>query len=206
MKKIIIVILALMIIILGILVAVTINNKRKNDLIEENIIENNIDELSEKVTDECTDEWEYLEKQAKLELEANSLEEKISPNGSMTLKKYYKQCEHIINEYIDIPQELVNKTKGDLQESYENWEIEEFSSNNIILYREFDSSCGQHYILRNDNGKITIYLINENNEEEVFERTEISIDYLTESDKAQIENGIMVNGKEELYQIIEDFE
>ena len=77
---------------------------------------------------------------------------------------------------------------------------------NIILYREFESSCGQHYILRNDNGKITIYLINENDEEEIYEQTEISIEYLTQRDKEQIEQGIRVNGKEELYQIIEDFE
>lgn len=206
MKKGWIILVALGIIILGILVANAINSIRENDILAENIVENNIDELSEKVTDECTQEWENLERQAQIDIEANSAEEKISPTASMTLKKFYKQCEHAINEYIDISQELVNKTKNDLQEEYENWEIQQFSSNNIILYREFDSSCGQHYVLRNDNGKITIYLVNENNEEEVYEKTEISVEYLTEKDKAEIENGIRVNGKEELYQKIEDFE
>lgn len=206
MKKGLIALLALSIIIVGILTAIAINNKRQNDIKTENSIQNNISEISDKVTDECTQEWEYLEEQAKIELEANSSEEKISPSGSMTLRKYYKQCEHTINEYIDIPQELVNKSQEDLKERYINWEVQQFSSNNIVLYREFDSSCGQHYILRNDNGKITIYLINENNEEEIYEQTEISIDYLTETDKLEIQNGIRVNGKEELYQIIEDFE
>jgi len=206
MKKTLIIFLAIAIIIIGILTAISINKKRENNVVAENIIEDNVNDLSYKVTDECTEEWEYIQEQAKLELEANAVEEKISPNASMTLKKYYKQCDHTINEYIDISKELVNKTKEDLEEIYENWKIEQFSSNNIILYKEFDSSCGQHYILRNDNGKITIYLINENNEEEVYEKTEISIEYLTESDKAQIENGIRVNGNEQLYQLIEDFE
>lgn len=206
MKKVWIILGVLGVILLGILVANVINSRKENDILVENIIENNIDELSEKVTDECTQEWENLERQAQIDIEANSSEEKISPTGSMTLKKYYKQCEHTINEYIDIPQELVNKTKNDLQEEYENWEIQQFSSNNIILYREFDSSCGQHYILRNNNGKITIYLVNENNEEELYENTEISIEYLTDKDKEEIEKGIRVNGKEELYQKIEDFE
>jgi len=206
MKKTLIIFLAIAIIIIGILTAISINKKRENNVVAENIIEDNVNDLSYKVTDECTEEWEYIQEQAKLELEANAVEEKISPNASMTLKKYYKQCDHTINEYIDISKELLNKTKEDLEEIYENWKIEQFSSNNIILYKEFDSSCGQHYILRNDNGKITIYLIKNNNEEEVYEKTEISIEYLTESDKAQIENGIRVNGNEQLYQLIEDFE
>lgn len=206
MKKSWIILGVLGVILLGILLANALNSRRENDILVRNIIENDIDELSEKVTDDCTQEWEYLERQAKIDIEANSSEEKISPTGSMTLKRYYEQCEHTINEYIDIPQELVNKTKEDLQKQYENWEIEQFSSNNIILYREFDSSCGQHYILRNDNGKITIYLVTENNEEQIYEHTEISIEYLTDKDKAEIENGIRVNGKEELYQKIEDFE
>ena len=48
--------------------------------------------------------------------------------------------------------------------------------------------------------------INENNEEELYEETEIAIDYLTETDKVNIQNGIRVNGNENLNQVIEDFE
>ncbi len=54
--------------------------------------------------------------------------------------------------------------------------------------------------------KIAIYRINENNEEELYEETEIAIDYLTETDKVNIQNGIRVNGNENLNQLIEDFE
>ena len=121
-------------------------------------------------------------------------------------KKIYNECQHTINEYIDVPQKLVNGTEEDLKKEYQNWEIQKYSSNEIILYREFDSNCGQHFILRNDNGKITIYKINENNEEEVYEKTEISVEYLTETDKVEIQNGIRVNGVEELNQLLEDFE
>jgi len=133
-------------------------------------------------------------------------EEKISPNCRLTLKRYYTECQHTINEYIDISQSLVNATKKDLEKEYSNWEVKEYSSTEIVLYREFDSDCGQHFILKNDNGKITVYRINENNEEIEYQKTEISIDYLTETDKVQIQNGIRVNGIEELNQLIEDFE
>lgn len=204
MKKSWIIILVVAIIIIGIIAGLAIYNK--NEKSKNNIVENEINTISEKVTDECTEEYEELERQAKLDIETNSSEEKISPNCLITLKRYYNECQHTINEYIDIPQNLVNGTQEDLEKEYPNWEIQKYSSNEIILYREFDSNCGQHFILRNDNGKITIYKINENNEEEVYERTEISVEYLTETDKVEIQNGIRVNGIEELNQLIEDFE
>lgn len=204
MKKSWIIILVLAILIIGIIAGLAIykiDEKSKN-----NIVEKEINTVSEKVTDECTEEYEELEEQAKLDIETNSSEEKISPNCLITLKRYYNECQHTINEYIDIPQNLVNGTREDLKKEYPNWEIQKYSSNEIILYREFDSNCGQHFILRNDNGKVIIYKINENNEEEIYEKTEISVEYLTETDKVEIQNGIRVNGVEDLNQLIENFE
>ena len=204
MKKSWIIILVVAIIIIGIVAGLAIYNK--NEKTQNNIVENEINKVSEKVTDECTEEYEELERQAKLDIETNSSEEKISPNCLITLKRYYNECQHTINEYIDVPQNLVNGTQEDLEKEYPNWEIQKYSSNEIILYREFDSNCGQHFILRNDNGKITIYKINEEMKEEVYEKTEISVEYLTEKDKVEIQNGIRVNGVEELNQLLEDFE
>ena len=45
----------------------------------------------------------------------------------------------------------------------------------------------------------------ENGEEEI-EVTDISTEYLPETDKIQMENGIEVNGKQALNQLIEDYE
>lgn len=204
MKKSWIILLFVVVIIIGIIAGLAIYNK--NEKSQNNIIENEINKISEKITDECTEEYEELERQAKLDIETNSNEEKISPNCLITLKRYYNECQHTINEYIDVPQNLVNGTQEDLEKEYPNWEIQKYSSNEIILYREFDSNCGQHFILRNDNGKITIYKINEEMQEEVYEKTEISVEYLTETDKVEIQNGIRVNGVEELNQLLEDFE
>ncbi len=196
------IIIVFAIIIIGIIEGIIIYNKN----VKSSIVENEVNIVSEKITDDCIDEYENLEKESKLDIETNSNEEKISPNCLVTLKRYYNECKHTINEYIDIPQNLVNGTKEDVEKEYSNWEIQKYSSNEIILYREFDSNCGQHFVLKNDNGKITIYKINEEMQEEVYEKTEISIEYLTETDKIEIQNGIRVNGIEELNQLIEDFE
>ena len=135
-------------------------------------------------------------------------------------KDYYLECNYVTNTFNYHETLTFRFLEGtlfryqrdeiiepeDLEKEYPNWEIQKYSSNEIILYREFDSNCGQHFILRNDNGKITIYKINEEMQEEVYEKTEISVEYLSETDKGKISEGIKVNGIEELNQLLEDFE
>ena len=202
MKKIWMIIPIILVILIGIVVGRLIYNNNEKLANKNNIIQNEINIASEKVTDDCIEEYQEVQE----EVVANSQEEKISPNCLLILKKYYDECNHTINEYVDVPQDLVNGTEEDLKKEYPYWQIEKYSSNEIILYKEFNSNCGQHFVLREDEGKITVYKINENNEEEIYEKTEISVEYLSETDKGKISEGIKVNGIEELNQLLEDFE
>ena len=202
MKKIWMIIPIILVILIGIVVGRLIYNNNVKLANKNNIIQNEINIVSEKVTDDCTEEYQEVQE----EIATNSQEEKISPNCLLILKKYYDECNHTINEYVDVPQDLVNGTEEDLKKEYPYWQIEKYSNNEIILYKEFNSNCGQHFVLREDEGKITVYKINENNEEETYEKTEISVEYLSETDKGKISEGIKVNGIEELNQLLEDFE
>ena len=202
MKKILMIIPIILVILIGIVVGRLIYNNNEKLANKNNIIQNEINIASEKVTDDCIEEYQEVQE----EVVTNSQEKKISPNCLLILKKYYDECNHTINEYVDVPQDLVNGTEEDLKKEYPYWQIEKYSSNEIILYKEFNSNCGQHFVLKEDEGKITVYKINENNEEEIYEKTEISVEYLSETDKGKISEGIKVNGIEELNQLLEDFE
>lgn len=160
---------------------------------------------TEEIYDECTDEYEEMVKSNTLVEETSSEGEKISPNCSIIFKRHYNDCGHTIEQYASIPTELVNKTEEDLQKQYEGWTIEEFSRNQIILYREFDSECGEHYILREKDGKVAIYL-KTGDTEELVEETEIATEFLTQTDRIELQNGIEANGRVELNQLIEDYE
>ena len=205
MKKTFTIICIILIMLTGIIFGIIIFNRKDKTETNKGIEEaQETQKISKEITDECVDE--YIELSQVQEVEATSSEEKISPNCKLILKRYYKECEHLINEYIDVPESLVNKTRKEFEEQYKNWEIDKFTSTEIIIYREFESNCGQHYVLRNNEGKISIYKIDDNNEEKLLENTEISVEYLTEKDKVEIQNGIRVNGKEELNKRLEDFE
>ena len=101
---------------------------------------------------------------------------------------------------------MVNLTKRELQEKYNEWNIEEFSDTNIILKKESKDSCDEHFILKDKDGIVTVFKKDENGEEREYEITDISTEYLTDTDKINMKNGIEVNGIQNLNQLIEDFE
>ena len=41
-------------------------------------------------------------------IETNANEEKVSPNATLVIKKYYKECGHTTKDYAEIPEEMVN--------------------------------------------------------------------------------------------------
>lgn len=200
MNKVIVTIICIIVILGAMFTAIMISKPNDNEIANTNTTK----VADENILDDCTEEYEEMEN--KEMLEANSNEEKISPNCSFSLKTYYKGCKHTKNEYLELPDEIVNMNKQELQNKYNEWSIEKFASNEIILYKEADGECGEHYLVKEDKGKVVIYRILEDGSQREYERTEISIEYLTDTDKTNIEEGIKVNGKQELNQLIEDFE
>lgn len=170
----------------------------------ENIPETNI-YISEKIEDECTEEYKEEHEQQNTTA-VSSTEEKVAANAILVLKKYYKKCDHTINEYVELPQELVNLTKEQVQEKYADWEVIGFEKGKITLYKEFDDVCGEHFKLKVEDGKVVVYKENNDGSETLYEKTNISSEYLTEADLLNMQDGLEIYGKEELNQVIEDFE
>lgn len=139
-------------------------------------------------------------------IQTNASNEKVLPNATLIIKKYYKKCGHITKDYATIPEEIVNKTEAEIKDLYKKWEVQVFSPKEIVLYKEIEGICNEHYILKEKDGVIAIYTLDENNKEKFKEKTSISTKYLTEDDLNEIKQGIKATGKEELNSILEDYE
>ncbi len=201
MKKSIIISAIIVLFILGTVIGVILIKNSTDEEKNIQIAEQN----EEEIYDECTDEYEEMVQNNSLVEETSSEGEKISPNCSIIFKRHYNDCGHTIEQYASVPTELVNKTEDDLQQQYEGWTVEQFSRNQIILYRDFDSECGEHYVLREKDGKVVVFL-RTGDTEELVEETDIATEFLTETDKIALQNGIEANGRVELNQLIEDYE
>ena len=194
------IIICLSIIFLAIFTANKMIEKQKTSKQEEKVEA----KVSEEILDDCTDEYEQIE--GTNTIKVNSEQEKISPYCSFTIKTYYKDCGHVKKENLELPQELVNCTEDEIKSKYNKYTVEKYASNELVLYQQKDGECGEHFLVKDTDGKVTIYVIDENGEERLYETTEIAVDYLTQTDKANMVNGIKVIGKQELNQLIEDFE
>lgn len=169
------------------------NNEDKNTVKSENTSNSIVNQVDYSVRNDIT-------------INTDSEEEKVSPNATLILKKHYKECDHTIKEYAEIPEEFVNLTKSEIEKEYPEWEVEKFTPLDIILIKEEDGFCNEHFILREEQGVITVYKIDKQGEESLYDTTGISVEYLTESDKLELKNGIKVYGKEELNSMLENYE
>lgn len=200
MNKLIVTMLAIVVVIGAILTAVMVFTPKHSQDVEK--IQTEIAE--EEILDECTDEYEEMEYENTVK--ANTQEEKTSPNCSLTIKTYYPKCGHTKSEYTNLPQDFVNLSKEEIQERYQDYEIQDFATNAIVIYQEKQGDCGEHYRVKDKNGTVTIYQVLEDGTEQEMETTGITTEYLPDTDKINMKNGIQVNGKQELNQLIEDFE
>ena len=133
-------------------------------------------------------------------------EDKVSPNATLILKTNHKECGHTTKEEVDVPVEIVNKKQKEVSQIYPQWEVIGFSPDEIVLYREVEGICNEHYVLKEREGFLAIYTKNENGEEKLKEVTSISLEYLPQNDIDKIKEGIEATGDEELNSVLEDFE
>lgn len=197
MKKIIMTLITIIVIMTAVVLGIILYEPKEKPQNETTIKEI----AEEEILDECTDEYEQNEI-----MQTNASEEKISPNASITLKKHYKACGHTTSEYREVAEELVNKTKSEMEKIYKDWKVEKFSDADIVLIKEEAGTCGEHYVVRDKDGRIAIFEVQKDGTEKECEITDIYTEYLTETDKNSIKKGIFVNGKQNLNQLIEDFE
>jgi len=169
-----------------------------------NRIKTNEDSLKvgELIEDECTLDAEY-----NLDLiSTNSKEEKTSPNCTIVLKIYYKKCGHLVESKKTLEEAEVNLTEAELRAKIPEWEIQKFTSSEIVLYKEVNEFCNEHYLLKEKDGSIAVFSLNEDNMEKLEEITNISTNYLEEEDLEKLKSGIYINSKKELNKALEDFE
>ena len=139
-------------------------------------------------------------------IETSSTNTNISPNAILITKIYYKSCDHLIRKSEDISEELINKSREDVEKAYPEWKIEEFSPTQITLYKTENGNCGEHYWVQEHNGVIGIYVMDEYGVKTLKEDTEISTQYLPEEDIKNLQAGIEIIGHTKLIEFLEDYE
>lgn len=181
---------------LGVLVHISSDEKMKKGMIEYINTFNNVKQEENKI---------YYKNEEKI-LKVSSKEEKTSPNAEIVFSTYYTKCGHMEVNKQEIEKDDINKSENEIKEKYKDWIVKKFTPSEIQLYKESNTICKNHYIVKEKDGIVTIYVLDENNNETLKEETDISTKYLPEEDKKLLEKGIKVNSYTELQRVLGDYE
>ncbi len=174
-------------------------------VVYQNIKYDKLAKEEEKVTDECIYENNEIENDID-EIKVSETETKVSPNAELVIKKYYNECGHTTEEVREVTNDMVNKKQKEIEELYPDYKIESFDNDKIVLLKEEEGQCDEHYIVKDENSNIVIYKLLVDGTEEIYQNTGISTEYLPETDRINLKSGVKVFGIENLNSIIEDFE
>lgn len=195
------------VIVIGIVLAITLGiyTYRNGGISNTNIV--NTQKLAEVENQFGENEEENREEESLNEVvETSSISTRISPNAIIIEKKYYKKCDHLIRTVVDIPNNLVNQTEEEVKKQYSDWKLEGYSSNEIVVYKEFEGICNEHYIVKEKNGILAVYVENSDGIQEWEEDTEIEVQYLPEEDIEEFKVGVKVVGRINLSSFLENYE
>ena len=130
----------------------------------------------------------------------------LSPNAELSFIKHYSICGHSIKTIEKISNEMVNLDFDNFSKLYSDWNISKFESNYVELTKEISGYCGEHYIVKDLNGIIAVYLLDMNNNLSLLRQTEIITKYLPEGDVKDLCDGVVIYGKDNLNAYLENFE
>lgn len=131
---------------------------------------------------------------------------KLSPNAYIIFEKHYTDCGHTIIEKQQINNDEVNKDEEYFKNAYSDWEIKNFTADEVKLYKEFPGSCNEHYLITVGEENIVVYSVDDDGNRTLKEKTDIAVQYLPNEDIELLKKGITAYGQNELAKKLEDFE
>ena len=123
----------------------------------------------------------------------------------MVIKKNFKLCGHTTENKMNIPIEMVNYTKSDVEKKYTGWNIEKFTQEEVVLSKEIEANCDSHYVLKIEEEKLKIYNQITKDKCNYIDEINIQLELLPSLELAELEHGIEVYGEEELNNLVENY-
>jgi len=131
----------------------------------------------------------------------------ILSSTEIVFNRSYKLCKDVITEkrkpYIG---EIGTKEEG-IQSIFPGWTIEKFTGEQLVLSKQIDNYCSNHYILKEQGGLVTIYAPLEEDEGlEVIKHTTVKVHSLPPDLQQEIEKGMAVESMEQIEYLIESWQ
>ena len=153
----------------------------------------------------------FIEDESSKIIQTMSSEEKVSINTEIVVENKYLGCQHVNEEVLETPDEIVNMKEEEVKDYFENKgiKLESFSNKNISLFQEISGVCDKHFVIKFgdvDDTFLSVYKKDNSGELQFYKETDIAKEYLTALDNDRLEEGIEVYGYENVETALEDYE
>ncbi|MCL2383364.1 MAG: hypothetical protein FWC79_04345 [Oscillospiraceae bacterium] len=140
-------------------------------------------------------------------IEVGSSEAKITPGSILTTMRVYVECGHTIQSTEPIDDRFINLTKEEFMKEHPGFEVHRFEPGEVVIYQESNNFCGEHFMIRDLDGRLAIFELDRNgNEINLIRVTDIWTGFLTETDLVFIGEGKNIYTRTELVKVLEDFD
>lgn len=126
----------------------------------------------------------------------------IKGNEKIIIESYYKDCGHSQIDEINPPNQFAGLTIDEFMKKNEGAVLKSKTSEQIEIVINRDGKCNNHFVAKEYQDKIGIFYENNN---ELYQIININIKELPTADLEMIKNGVILTGKDELMQFIEDY-
>jgi len=131
----------------------------------------------------------------------------ISPETDIIFNRFYTLCKDVVVEKRKPFKEEIGSDISGIRARFNDWDVEEFSEIQVVLKKEIDNYCSNHYIVQEQGGLVTIYIpVEEKEGLEVLNQTSIKVSSLHPALQEEIEEGLVVDSLEQVEILMESWE
>lgn len=133
----------------------------------------------------------------------NIQEVRLKPEAKMIYVTFYTGCGHEVRHEEPLDARFSGFTRQQLEKEINDWKIESFAPDEVVLRKQVDGVCDDHYYIGLDSGYVTLFRGIPGVRSDIMEKTDILADTLREEDRVMLENGLIIKSREEFLQIRE---
>ena len=135
----------------------------------------------------------------------------IGENATIYYNRVYTKCNEVSTEQKVADSTNVGKNKKQLGEIYAEWNIVELTSDKLVLQKNIDSYSPDYYkIGTHDDGQghtfVAVYTYNIEGVEVLDKVTSTPIELVYPGEREKLEGGIIIQGEENLYDLLENYD
>ena len=102
------------------------------------------------------------------------------------------------------PHFLIGYSREDVENHFANWQVDSFSTNRVVVSREAEEDEPTSFIIGEHEGRVAVFYVTQTGVV-LKEITDTPLSALTAEDRDKLENGIHVEGYNQMLQHLEDF-